>query len=80
MEKEKLQPEQVAYMGDDIPDLQCMRHVGLPSSPFDACWEVKESSIFISRFSGGYGCGRDLLEQIMKAQDHWLSDSEAYGW
>lgn len=80
MEKENLQPEQVAYMGDDIPDLQCMRHVGLPSSPFDACWEAKESSIFISKFSGGYGCGRDLLEQIMKAQDHWLSDTDAFGW
>lgn len=78
--KENLRPEEVAYMGDDIPDLQCMRHVGLPCSPYDACWEAKESSIFISKFSGGYGCGRDLLEQIMKAQDHWLSDHEAFGW
>lgn len=80
MGKEGLQPEEVAYMGDDIPDLQCMRHVGLPCSPYDACWEAKQSSEFISKFSGGYGCGRDLLEQIMKAQDHWLSDTEAFGW
>lgn len=80
MEKRHLKPEEVAYMGDDIPDLHCMRHVGLPCSPFDACWEAKQSSVYVSKFSGGYGCARDLLEQIMKAQDHWLSDTDSFRW
>ena len=80
MDDKNLKPEEVAYMGDDIPDLQCLRHVGLPSSPFDACREVRQTSIFVSKFSGGYGCARDLLEQIMKAQDHWLTDQEAFKW
>ncbi len=80
MEKENLKQEEVMYMGDDIPDLPCMRHVGLPCAPYDACWEAKETAIYISKFSGGYGCGRDILEQVMKAQDHWLADAEAFGW
>lgn len=80
MEKEKLNPEEVVFMGDDIPDLTCLRYVGLPCCPFDACNEVKETSLYISKFSGGYGCGRDILEQVMKAQDKWLSDKDAFGW
>lgn len=77
---ENLRPEEVVYMGDDIPDLPCLRNVGLPACPFDACWEVKETSIYISKFSGGYGCVRDILEQTMKAQSKWLSDETAFSW
>jgi len=80
MHKENLQPEEVAYMGDDIPDLPCLRHIGLPCAPFDACWECKETAIYVSKFSGGYGCGRDILEQTMKANNNWLNDTEAFGW
>lgn len=78
--KENLDPEEVAYMGDDIPDLQCLRHVGLPCAPFDACWEVKESVTYISRITGGDGCVRDLIEQVMKAHGNWMSDTDAFGW
>lgn len=80
MKKYGLQKEEVAYMGDDIPDLQCMRIVGLSCAPYDAVWEVKETAIYVSKHSGGYGCGRDILEQIMKAQDKWLTEADAFGW
>lgn len=80
MEKNGLSPEQVAFMGDDIPDLPCMRKAGLPCAPYDAAWEAKETALYISPFTGGYGCGRDILEQTMKAQGRWLSDDEAFGW
>lgn len=73
-------PDEVAYMGDDIPDLQCLREVGLPCCPHDAAWEVKSTALYVSPFSGGYGCGRDLLEQILKAHGQWLSDAKAFGW
>lgn len=75
-----LQPEEVAYMGDDIPDLPCMRYVGLPCSPYDGAWEIKETAIFVSRFSGGYGCARDLVEQTMKAHGNWMNGEKAFGW
>lgn len=80
MEKNSLLPEEVAFMGDDIPDLPCLRVAGLPCAPHDAAWEAKQTARYISPFTGGYGCGRDLLEQVMKAQDKWLNDAEAFGW
>lgn len=75
-----LESGQVAYMGDDIPDLPCLRHVGLPCAPFDAAWEAKQSSVYISKFTGGYGCVRDLVEQTLKANGHWMDDDRAFGW
>lgn len=80
MEENSLEPEEVAYMGDDIPDLKCMRSVGLPCAPYDAAWEAKETAIYVSRFNGGYGCGRDLIEQILKSKGLWMCESKAYGW
>lgn len=75
MEDNNLKKEEVAYMGDDIPDLICLRQVGLPCCPFDASWEVKQESTYISPFTGGYGAARDLIEQVMRAQGKWSSES-----
>lgn len=72
--------DEVMYMGDDIPDLEIMRRVGCPVCPKDACHEVKEASIYVSDMKGGYGCGRDVIEQTLKAQGHWLKDERAFGW
>lgn len=80
MAERALTPDQVLYMGDDIPDLKCLRHAGLPCCPMDAAYEVRETCNYISRFGGGYGCGRDVLEQVMKAQGLWLKDDKAFGW
>lgn len=80
MEKEGLSPEEVMYMGDDIPDLQPMRKVGAPVAPYDAAAEVRQTAIYISKFSGGYGCVRDVLEQILKANGEWLHPGKAFGW
>ena len=76
MEENALTPEEVAYMGDDIPDLPCLRYVGLPCCPHDAAWEVKETSRYISPISGGYGAVRDLIEHVMKAQDSWIGNPQ----
>lgn len=72
--------EEVMYMGDDIPDLEIMRRVGCPTCPADACPEVKEASLYISHLRGGYGCGRDVIEQTLRAQGKWLADKKAFGW
>lgn len=71
---------EIAYMGDDIPDLPCMRAVGLPCCPFDAAWEVKATAKYISPMTGGYGCGRDLLEQVLRVRGQWMRDEKAFGW
>ena len=62
------------FMGDDIPDLEVMHRVGCPVCPKDACHEIREVSIYISGYDGGKGCGRDVIEQTLKAQGKWLKD------
>lgn len=71
---------EVMYVGDDIPDLEVMRRVGCACCPKDACAEVKAVSRYVSGRDGGHGVGRDVLEQVLKAQGLWLSDSKAFGW
>lgn len=69
MARNDLKPEEVAFMGDDIPDLKAMRTVGLPCAPYDAAYEARETALYVSRFNGGYGCVRDLTEQILRAHN-----------
>ena len=75
-----LHDDEVMFMGDDIPDLEVMRRVGCPVCPHNACAEVREASLYVSSYDGGYGCGRDVIEQTLKAQGKWLSDERAFGW
>ncbi len=72
--------EEVMFMGDDIPDLEVMHRVGCPVCPKDACHEVREVSIYVSDRNGGEGCGRDVIEQTLRAQGKWLKDEHAFGW
>ena len=80
MNQNGLTASNVIYMGDDIPDLKCMRVAGLPCCPQDACYEARETAHYVSRFTGGYGCVRDVVEQVLKAQGLWLKDENAFGW
>ena len=66
-----IKPEQVLYMGDDIPDYHVMQLVGLPTCPQDAAPEIKSLSKYISHVNGGKGAARDVIEQVMKVQDRW---------
>ena len=75
-----LKDEEILYMGDDIPDYEIMQLVGCPVCPADAAPEIKDISIYISHLRGGYGCGRDVVEQVLKAQGKWMADKKAFGW
>jgi len=66
----------VMFMGDDIPDLEVMLKVGLPCCPADAVCEIKVLSKYISPIKGGEGCGRDIIEKIMRVQQRWVHDTE----
>lgn len=78
-DKHGLKDEEILYMGDDIPDMEVMQACGLPCCPKDAAPEVKSIARYISHAAGGYGCGRDVVEQVMKAQGKWMAD-DAFGW
>ena len=71
MKKNNLQAAEVLYMGDDLPDLPVMPVVGLSSCPADAANEVKQAAVYISSINGGYGCVRDVIEKVLKLNDHW---------
>ena len=58
-----LRPDEVMYMGDDIPDYEVMQIAGLPACPADAAPEIKQIARYISPFGGGQGCGRDITKQ-----------------
>lgn len=71
-----LDARNVIYMGDDIPDLECMRAVGIPVCPADAAPEVIEAARYVSQFGGGEGCVRDIVEQVLRVRGDWAKDSQ----
>ena len=73
---EGIDPAHAIYMGDDIPDLDCMREVGLPVCPADAAAEVIEASRYVSEFRGGEGAVLDIVEQVLRARGDWAKNSE----
>ncbi|HOY33168.1 MAG TPA: HAD-IIIA family hydrolase [Bacteroidales bacterium] len=79
LEQKNIDPAQVLFMGDDIPDYKVMQMAGLPACPADAAEEIKSISKYISPFKGGHGCVRDIIEQLMKIQGTWMND-DAFEW
>lgn len=71
MLKNQLSADEVIYMGDDLPDLPAMNSVGLPCCPADAVSEVRDAAKYISPINGGLGCVRDVIEKVLKPNDHW---------
>jgi len=72
-----INPENVLYMGDDIPDYHVMQLVGLPTCPQDASPEIKAISKYISHKNGGRGAVREVIEQVMKVQGKWMEHFDA---
>lgn len=72
-----IKPEQVLYMGDDIPDLPVMKIIGLPCCPQDAVPEIKAVSKYISHKNGGKGAVRDVIEQVLKVHGKWNKNFDA---
>ena len=66
-----LNPDQIIYMGDDVPDLAVMRRVGLPVCPHNAAPEILSVAKYISPFKGGEGCARDVIEKVLRLNGHW---------
>lgn len=64
----RLDPEQVAYVGDDVVDLPVMTRVGLAIAPADAHEEVRRRAHWGTRLPGGRGAARDACELIMRVQ------------
>ena len=59
--------DEIAYMGDDLPDICVLKEVGLPCAPNDAVEEVLEHAVFVSSKNGGRGAVREMCNLILKA-------------
>jgi 3-deoxy-D-manno-octulosonate 8-phosphate phosphatase (KDO 8-P phosphatase) len=79
IEIHNLSPEEILYMGDDIPDYEIMKRVGIPTCPEDAVHEIKDISIYVSHQKGGKGAVRDVIEQVLKLHGKW-HDHEGFVW
>ncbi len=64
-------PATTLFMGDDMPDIEAMKQCAMPCCPSDACAEVKAISKYISPIPGGFGCGRDVIEKVLKQKGKW---------
>lgn len=71
-----LSKEEILFIGDDIPDLAAFYAVGTKACPADAVEAIKEKADYVSRFKGGDGCVRDVLEKILKVQGLWNNGAD----
>jgi 3-deoxy-D-manno-octulosonate 8-phosphate phosphatase (KDO 8-P phosphatase) len=62
---------EILFMGDDIPDYDCMLMAALACCPADAVPEIKSISKYISTYKGGEGCVRDVIEKVLKLNGDW---------
>ena len=69
--KHRLPPEEVCYVGDDLPDLPVMRKVGFAVAVVNARPEVLEAADYVTAAAGGAGAARELAELLLRVQDKW---------
>lgn len=70
--------EQVAYIGDDLPDLPVIRAVGLGVAVADAAAEVRAAADFVTSLRGGHGAVRETVEMILSSQRRWEDMIRSY--
>lgn len=67
----RLEPTSIAYMGDDMPDIEVMRRCAVAACPADAAVDVRAISNYHAALPGGHGAVRELIEAVMKLQGTW---------
>ncbi|MGZ3923932.1 MAG: KdsC family phosphatase [Flavisolibacter sp.] len=76
IEQNGLKWTEILFMADDLPDIPVLEKVGLPCCPADAAIEVRKVSKYISSMKGGEGCVRDVIEKVLKLNDHWKYNTD----
>jgi 3-deoxy-D-manno-octulosonate 8-phosphate phosphatase (KDO 8-P phosphatase) len=73
-----LAPDQVAYIGDDLPDLPPMRNAGFAIAVANAVDEVKQHADYVTTHPGGSGAVREVVEHILKSTGKWQELMKRY--
>ena len=71
MEEHHLQPEQIAYIGDDVNDLAAMQYAVMSACPSDASEDLLEYCDMVLRQKGGEGAVREFIEWLLKQRNLW---------
>jgi 3-deoxy-D-manno-octulosonate 8-phosphate phosphatase (KDO 8-P phosphatase) len=71
LSRTRMKAGQVAFMGDDLPDIPLLRKVGLPIAVADAHPAVREAALFVTTAPGGKGAVREVCERILHARGLW---------
>jgi 3-deoxy-D-manno-octulosonate 8-phosphate phosphatase (KDO 8-P phosphatase) len=74
----QLRPEEVAYVGDDLPDLPTSRYAGLGIAVADAPEEVRAVADYVTSVAGGKGAVREVVELVLKNTGRWESVIRKY--
>lgn len=72
----KIDLEFTMFMGDDMPDYEAMKLVGIAACPSDACEDVKQISVYKTIARGGEGCAREVIEKVLKLNNHWDTEDQ----
>ncbi|HEV3338701.1 MAG TPA: HAD hydrolase family protein [Pirellulales bacterium] len=67
----RVSPEQICYIGDDLPDLPAVRFAGLGVAVADSCAELRDVAAYVTQLAGGQGAVRETVELILKSQQRW---------
>jgi len=73
-----IDPSDVLYIGDDIPDVQVVQAAGIGAAPADAAPEVLDVADYVCNVPGGRGCIREVVEKVMRSQEKWVFSPDMY--
>lgn len=80
MDENKIQKEELGYIGDDLNDYPAMKLAGYIGCPADSCQEVKKIADYVSNVKGGYGAVRDVIKHLLQESGEWeKAISDVYG-
>lgn len=75
-ESHNISMNEILYMGDDIPDIEILKEVGLSSCPKDASIDVINCCEYVSTKNGGRGAVRDVVEKVLRVQRKWFTSDQ----
>lgn len=73
-----LDPSEVLFIGDDVPDVPVLKAAGIGAVPADASQTAQEAADYICDLPGGQGCVRELIEKVLRARKLWYFEEGDY--
>jgi 3-deoxy-D-manno-octulosonate 8-phosphate phosphatase (KDO 8-P phosphatase) len=76
--KHGLEPSEVLYIGDDVPDVPVLKAAGIGAVPSDASADARAAADYVCSVPGGRGCVREVIENVLRAQRKWRFEDNDY--